>query len=69
MPVSQKGFVDLVQQLAGEVKDARQKLEAEIRKLAELEEKSKELRLKARQMADDSQKVVRLQAQLADRDL
>lgn len=69
VPVSKTEYVDLVQRLAGEVKDARQKSEADERKLAERDTKNEELNLKVQLLADDSEKIARFQAKVTTRNV
>lgn len=64
MPVAIKGCVEMVQELTGEAKDARQKSEADMLTLAEHDEKVEELDLKVQLLPNDSQKVARLQAKV-----
>lgn len=54
VPVSKKGYVDMVQQLDEVVKDARQKSIVDRRKVTEFDRMVKELSLKVQLLADDS---------------
>lgn len=69
VPVSKKGCVKVVQQLAREVKKVRQKVEAEMGKLAESEDNSEELELRMQLVVDDFEKMARMHAQITARDV
>lgn len=62
VPVSKRGYVDLVQQLPLEVKKARRKFEFARRELVERHGKIKELNLKVQMLAHDSETLARIQA-------
>lgn len=64
VPVLEKGYVASVQQLAGDVKVARQKLEADKRKLTEHDNQIEELVFNVQLFFDDYQKVTRSRAQV-----
>lgn len=53
VPVSKKGYADLVHQLAGEVQNARRKSEDDRRKLGKRDGKTEELNLKVHLLVDD----------------
>lgn len=60
--VSKNDYVDIVQQLAREVKEARWKSEIDQDELAERNGKIEEVNLQVQRMADDSEKVARIHA-------
>lgn len=69
MLFSKRGYVDLVQQLAGEVKAAWQRLEVERRKLSKREEKLKEMDLEVQLPVNAPQKVVGLRADVTSQEV
>lgn len=69
MQMSKESYLGFVQQLAGEMKDARVKSVVDRRKVAECDGKIEQLNLKVQLLADDLQKVVSLRAQQTARDV
>lgn len=64
MPVSVKGYVHLVHQLARQVKDAPRKIEDDWRELVKRDVIIKEFNLKVKVIFGDSEKVAQLQVQV-----
>lgn len=67
--VLKKDYIDVIQMLASAVKNERQKLVVVMRKLVQLDDKIAELGLKVYLLVHDSQKMSRLLAQVAARDV
>lgn len=68
LPVSKKGHVDPIRQLAGEVDDVCQKSDVGQGELAKPERKLEELRLEVQLLADDYEKLTWIHAQAIAKD-
>lgn len=69
MQTFKKGYTDLVRQVAGEVKVTRRKSVADLREWVEREGSPEQLECNVQLLADNLEKVVRLQAQMTSKDM